>query len=514
MSRFSLKHLIVGLVAVAVVALVAMATGLVHTPDALTHVVSTFGNAFASDTYSGLALAAGAPALVTKDPRALALRAEAEKLEAELTDPANKFSKDEVEQKASHIAGLHQRAALIANFTPTAAIDQRGGDDPLKIRAPGSDDEIVRTPQVQAEAIRKRAIQEFGSVGKLVRAIGKNQQSLTEGQQGLIKELGTLTRTIVGTASDPSGGEFLLPLQQEPSIFKVANVQAGILRHARQYQVTGRTLRIPYVVQDQATGASGVVTLPLSGGIADISIIGEGGTKPVAQPSFAQRLLTAYKWAAYTEMGDEVLDDDFTGDLSPTVLEIIGNQVMNTMDDKMTFSGSGTSEPLGALHANNGALLSFARTGAGALATADIFNMYKAHTFGPNSYWSISRYTIAALMALTLGSNTLVSWLPNLRDGLGSVPYLLGLPVRMNDFQPVLGTKGDIALINPDFYAVGMRQQVTIDVSEHFQFRNDVTAYRFLARAGGLPIPLSTYAYRATGTTKTQEHSPFVCINT
>jgi hypothetical protein len=58
------------------------------------------------------------------------------------------------------------------------------------------------------------------------------------------------------------------------------------------------------------------------------------------------------------------------------------------------------------------------------------------------------------------------------------------------------------------------RQQVTIDVSEHFQFRNDVTAYRFLARAGGLPIPTSTYAYRATGTTKAQPHSPFVCINT
>lgn len=522
--RLSFKNIAVGLALCVGLFVLAALTGLIHphVPD----VVATLWNGFTNDLAavgSGVALAA--PPLVTKNPKALALRAEAEKLEAELTDPSKRFSKDEAEQKAEHIRDLHSRAAMVAGFTPADELDRRTGadgldDDPDARGNPqGGDkgkDPKRRTGQQKADAIRKRAVEAFGSVGKMVMSLAQHRSGLTEEQEAVVKDLGTLTRTIVGTASDPSGGEFLLPLQQEASIFRVANAQMGILPFARKYSVKGRTLRIPYLVQDTATGASGVVTHPISGGIADISIIGEAVTKPTAQPSFAQRLLTAYKYAAYTEFGDEVLDDDFTGELPTSVIDIIGQEVINAMDAHMTFTGTGTAMPLGALNAANGALLAVARTSPGVLSVDDIFNLYARHTFGPNSYWSMSRYLIASLMKLTLGSNTLVSWLPNLRDGVGDVPYLLGLPVRMNDFQPALGTQGDFALINPDFYAAGIRTQLTVDVSTHYQFRNDVTAYRFVARAGGLPLPTGTYAYSATGTTKTAGtvHSPFVCVAT
>lgn len=522
-----LKHLLFGISAVLLVACVAALTGVIHphVPDVVVSLVNGFTTDLAAVGH-GLALA-GVP-LVTKNVRANALRAEAEAKEAELFDPAKRYSKEEAEKRAEEIRDLRQRAQLAAEFTPQAEIDRQAGadgleDDPNARAAaaiggegPGGKGPKHRTGQQKADAIRKRAVEAFGSVGKMVMSLAQHRSGLTEEQEAVVKDLGTLTRTIVGTASDPSGGEFLLPLQQEASIFRVANAQMGILPFARKYSVKGRTLRIPYLVQDTATGASGVVTHPISGGIADISIIGEAVTKPNAQPSFAQRLLTAYKYAAYTEFGDEVLDDDFTGELPTSVIDIIGQEVINAMDAHMTFTGTGTAMPLGALNAANGALLAVARTSPGVLSVDDIFNLYARHTFGPNSYWSMSRYLIASLMKLTLGSNTLVSWLPNLRDGVGDTPYLLGLPVRMNDFQPALGTQGDFALINPDFYAAGIRTQLTVDVSTHYQFRNDVTAYRFVARAGGLPLPTGTYAYSATGTTKTAAtiHSPFVCIAT
>lgn len=514
MKRPLFSRILIGLALCVGVFAFAAITGLIdpHLPAAL---VATGWHAATVHLHAvGSTLLATAPvAIVSKDPRALALRAEAEAREAELFDPKKRYEPAEAEKRAAEIADLRRRADMAAKFTAADEITRQGGDADLTRLAPGSEDADVQVPAKQAELLRKRAQKEFGSIGKMVLALGKHRQDITDAQRQVLTDLGNFTRTIVGTASDPSGGEFLLPLQQEPSIFRVSNAQMGILNYGRRYTVKGRTLRIPYLVQDSATGASGVVTLPLSGGIADISIVGEGGTKPTAQPSFNQRLLTAYKWAAYTEIGDEVLDDDFTGELDQSVLDIIGTQVLNSMDDKMTNSGSGTSEPLAALHSSNGARLSIAsRASSGTISVADIFAMYARHTFGPNSYWSCSRYVIEALMKLTLAGTSLVSWLPSLREA--PTPTLLGLPIRMNDFQPTLGTIGDLALINPDFYAVGIRTQLTMDVSTHYQFRNDVTAYRFVARAGGMPIPTGTFAYKATGTTKTDQHSPFVVIPT
>src|SRR5690606_14646219 len=91
-------------------------------------------------------------------------------------------------------------------------------------------------------------------------------------------------RAIIGDANDPSGGEFLLPLQQVAEIFRLDNLQQGMMGFARRYAVSGRTLRIPYLVQDD-----GDVTRP-GASIANVTIVGEGDEKPAREPSFQQRL--------------------------------------------------------------------------------------------------------------------------------------------------------------------------------------------------------------------------------
>lgn len=512
MTRLSCRTIALGLMLCLAVVGLAMWTGLIHTPDFIAQLAANL----TPESIGGISLAP--MPLITKDPRATEFRAQAEALQAQLFDPANKMEPAEVDKRTAEIKALMQRAQMIAEFTPEAEITRKGGDAELKLRAPESTDEITTTPLAQAKELRGNIIREFGGMREYVKAVvGRTVRGdLTDKQRAILAATEPLTRTIVGTASDPSGGEYLLPLQQEPSIFVVPNLQNGIIAYARRYSVAGRSLRIPYLVQTAATGASGVTVLPMAGGIADVSIVGEGGTKPTREPTFNQRLLTIFKWAAYSEFGDEVLGDDFTGDLQKSVMDVIGGQVMNAMDDKMLVSGSGTGEPLGALHANNAALLSFNRTTTGTIVVGDLFKMMSRHTMGPNSYWCASRRVIEALMALTLSGNTLVTWIPNLRDGVaqgGQIPFLFGMPVRLNDLQPTLGQKGDFALINPDFYGVGLRQQVTIDTSQHYKFPQDLTSVRFLARGGGIPIPDGTYAYKAVGTTKVDEHSPFVCLN-
>lgn len=323
---------------------------------------------------------------------------------------------------------------------------------------------------------------------------------------------GMATRTIVGTTGDPSGGSFLLPLQQEPSIFMYEVQQFGLLQTARRYTATGRTLRIPFVEQTNAG-----VTRPLAG-IANITIVGEGSSKPVAEPAFNQQLLTVYKYAAISQFGDETIEDDFTGDMQPVVTSLVGGQVLNRINEDVTIAGTGSAMPLGALNAANPALLLCTRQTAATITTSDIFEMYAKHTHGPQSFWLASRRVVQALFALALPAGTtgtaFVTFLPDLRG----VPQMriLGYPVYITDILGVtLGTTGDLNLINPEFYALAMRRELTVESSIHAAFIQDVTTYRFLARAGGVPIPDGTYAYASSGGSsgvKVDQHSPFTSL--
>jgi HK97 family phage major capsid protein len=142
----------------------------------------------------------------------------------------------------------------------------------------------------------------------------------------------------------------------------------------------------------------------------------------------------------------------------------------------------------------------------------DAFRMYERHTHGPNSVWMISRRVLAQLFAMQTTNNTMVTWISNLRDKPQML--LLGLPVIVTDLLPTLGTTADVALVNPDFYAMGLRQALTVESSIHRKFEQDITMYRFVARGGGIPLPTSTYAYKIDGSgNKIDAHSPFVVLD-
>jgi HK97 family phage major capsid protein len=285
----------------------------------------------------------------------------------------------------------------------------------------------------------------------------------------------------------------------------VDNTQPGILQFARRYPVSGRSIRIPYAEQTAVAN-----TRPMAG-IAAVSIVDEAGAIPEQEPVFKQRVLTVYNWKAYSEIGDETLTDDFTGQLAPTVQRMVGGQVMNEMNGYMTLDGSGSSQPTAALLTSNGSLIKVPRTTANTITIEDVFAMFSKHTFTNNSRWLINRTALPALFALKLSGNTLVTFL----QGLSGAPQmsLLGIPVVMSDFMGVLGAESDFALVNGDFYAAAIRQQLTVESSIHYKFKNDVTAYRFKARGGGIPIPLAPYAYKSTGSALIAAHSPFVTLD-
>lgn len=442
--------------------------------------------------------------IVSKSRAAAEFRAKADAVRAELLDASKSFTADEVVAKRNEIRAFEERAQEAAEFTPDAEIRRQGAE---QFFTNADEDTETDTAQEQRAALMQSVRKAFGGVNGMLRAMKDAQhrnQPLNSRQQEV---LGALKRAAhVGTASDASGGEYLLPLQQEASIFRVDFAQGGILDIARRYNVSGRSLRIPYVVQ-----TDGDVTRPMAG-FAEVAFLAEAGQKPERTVKFLQRVLNTPKIAAFTQIGDELLADDFTGDLAPTVQAQIGTQMMNFLQGQCTIDGAGSgTDPLGAFNGSNGALYKVARNTASDFKTADVFEMLARVVDGPNLRWYMHSSVRPKLYGLTLNGTTLVSFLPDLNGRPGT--QLMGIPVVFTDVLPVLGTEADVALANGDFYAYGIREGLRVESSIHYDFRNDVTSYRFVTRGGGIPIPTSTYSYKSAASVKTYEKSPFVVLD-
>ncbi|MCW5591049.1 MAG: phage major capsid protein [Burkholderiales bacterium] len=464
-----------------------------------------------ADLAAGLSLAAVTP-MVSKDRTAAKWRDEANKVRAQMLDEKVTLTREQAEKMQADIAVFEARAQAAAGFTGDEEISRQGGEGDL-VRIDGSEEgrrderkeASFRTMKDAHDEVRAELRTVFPSMGAFLRACRNGVDAGGE-EASVLKRVAEMTRTITGSTF---GGEYLLPLTQVQEIFSISNQQPGLMERSRRYNVPGRSLRIPYLKQDEGTN---ILNRPMAGKIAAIAIVGEGQEKPAREPSFGQRVLEMFKYAAHTPFGDEILSDDFTGELPGEVISAVGSEIMNQLNAHCTIDGTGTGMPLGALNANNGAILAVNRTSAGDFTVDDAFAMYVRHTLGPNSVWLVSRRVNEKLMRMTLTNNGLVTWLTDLRSA--PVMLLLGIPVVVTDFLNPLGSRADVALVNGDFYAFGLRQALTVESSIHAKFIDDVTVYRFFARGGGIPLPTSTYAYKVDGSgNKVDPHSPFTILD-
>lgn len=477
------------------------------------------------------------PTIEAKNPKVGELLTKAAALEAEIADESKPMTGEELKTKADAARSFRARAAHVLEQTPQDEIDRQGGDEALRRSNPDSDaadkDTLDFAGEIEKLAIKVRKA--FGGPNGYLLAMAKasapgiSGAPLTDKRLKLHQEIQALQkRAIIGDSGDVSGGEFLLPLQQVQSIFSAPFSQLGIVDHALRFPVSGRSLRIPMLDQYTLKRTDGTLVTRPQSGIANVGYIGEGVQKDEREPSFVQRLLTIYKVAAYSEIGDETLGDDLTGQLAPTVQRSVGGQVLNFINEQATIDGSGTSSITGALYpwdnntpvvVGNGSLLTLQRQTKGTITITDVLNMFAQHTFGGGqSFWLIHRTALPKILALTFGSNTLITFLKDLQGA--PQMQMLGLPIYVTDLVSVLGSKGDISLCNGGFYALAMRQALTVESSIHYKFRNDLTAYRFVARAGGIPIPTAPFGYKAVGTgsankpmTLIGSHSPFVQLD-
>jgi HK97 family phage major capsid protein len=202
----------------------------------------------------------------------------------------------------------------------------------------------------------------------------------------------------------------------------------------------------------------------------------ELGTATVQVPNLRGLKLKADKLGIFTSLSREISQDglDFNKQLETAMVKAIGWSL-----DWAFLRGSGIGQPLGIL--NSGCKIVVNRSALNSVSYADLAKMHSKLLPGSfsSAFWVINQTALEKLTLMTdTGGNLLWTY--------GKT--LFGLPVVITEKLPTLGSQGDVILIDPSFYCIGMRQEVQIDTSNAPGWTNDSISVRGLLRIAGIPM--------------------------
>ena len=250
--------------------------------------------------------------------------------------------------------------------------------------------------------------------------------------------------------------------------------------------MTSNQMQVPAI--DYSLGGSGASPY-LGGMIAGWSA--EGAGFPQTSAVLRQIELKANILSGYTVASRTLLADNQVG-LQMVLTELFGETIGYYMDYAI-FRGSGVNQPQGIVGAATTLQQNRASAGNGA-TLADLAAMkgkQLPESVG-RSIFMVSPSTYGTFIVMTDASGRVV-WLPVMAgpdQGSASVkPKMLVLGEEMVSSQlpASAGSSTDVALIDPDAYALGMRQDIEIGVSEHVNFLSNQLTWRFITRADGQP---------------------------
>jgi len=295
----------------------------------------------------------------------------------------------------------------------------------------------------------------------------------------------------------PSDGGFLVPEEFRTQIVTMSLETAIVRPRAVVIPMGTNTLSFPTV--DATSNASTVF-----GGIV-VYRTEEGAEFVESTAKFGRIKLDVTKQTALAYVTNETIKD--TGGALIGWLNANLPQAFAWYEDLDYLSGDGAGNPLGALHANNGALLQInGRTAQGSdtIVWENFLDMYARmlpQSVG-RAVWIVSPDTFVqiATMALTVGTGGSAVWMP---DAHGAPQLtLLGRPVIMSEKAPgVLGDTGDVNFVDFGMYYIGDREELSIETSPHVKFTSDQTTIRAIQRNDGRPALLSAITPHNSGPT-------------
>lgn len=336
----------------------------------------------------------------------------------------------------------------------------------------------------------------FPTLGAFARAVAQRHPSLFA------------AATIQTTVGDGPSAGFLVPTDLSLALMQLTLSQEAVRPYATVLPMPHGSLNLPRFAARNRSGGD------VAGVMANA--VGEGVDLPLSKPKVETLTLVARKLAATVAVTRELVDDAGPA-FSRLLMQNMAAAISAAVDDALLM-GTGSGQALGIL--NSPALVTVAKESGQANGTLVPENLAKMLSrLDPASHargrWLMHPSVAVQLHLLQLkvknaAANDFVggSALPWYQIGPDGKATLLGLPVTTTDRLPPLGSKGDIILIDPTSYVIGVTHELRLEASDQALFGSDEILFRATCRLDGAPIPAGPTTPRRGSDTL----SPFVTL--
>jgi len=317
--------------------------------------------------------------------------------------------------------------------------------------------------------------------------------------------------TTYGNEGSGADGGFAVPPEFRTEIVSAIQGEDSLLSRCDQVTCTGNNFTAPY---DETT------PWQTSGGIL-ATWDGEAQPANQSKPQLQERTIKLNKLRVLVPLTEEIIEDAAAMDA----------YLRRKAPDKILFkinaaivSGSGAGMPMGILTSSARVTAGKGTTTTGKLIGQNVIDMY-SRMYGPSrprAVWLYNQEIEPQLFTLSIPGkdNTgapATNWGGLLYvppSGLSGSPYstLMGRPMIPTQACSALSTEGDIIFADLSQYLALLKSgpNPRVDVSMHLWFDQDLTAYKFTLRMGGIPwwsAPMQPLAGANT-------LSPFVTLQT
>ena len=219
------------------------------------------------------------------------------------------------------------------------------------------------------------------------------------------------------------------------------------------------------------------------------------GTRVTPKMKFVK--LEAQKLAIFVQGSIEVEEDSLT--LSQQIAPTLRRSLNFTLDDVL-ISGNGIAKPQGIMRAAG--VIQHTRAAANQISFADVCGVYaRLHpSLVMGARWIASPSTLPQLLTIATTAGEAL-FIP--KGGLSEkVPgYMLGMPLYISEKVSALGAVGDLILVNPVCYVLGLRKEMTFERSIAPGWTEYAADYRLVCRVDGKPLMSNAITPKGGGNT-------------
>lgn len=267
----------------------------------------------------------------------------------------------------------------------------------------------------------------------------------------------------MGIVSGEAGG-FAVPTNLMSEIMKIPPMQSVVRPRARVVppgDMPDAEIDFPALRQGP---------LGIYGGVT-FTAANEGTAGTANDPKLDLITLSPQRLSGYIIVGNSLLRNVQS---SSSFIESVFRDAKVGYEDYQFLQGTGAAGyPLGML--NSPATIAVSRGTASTIVFNDVANMMMKF-YGNSPIWVASRSAMGQIMQMkdSVGNAIFISS-ANAGAAQQLPQTLFGYPIYFTFNQPVLGTKGDLMLLDPSYYFIKDGSGPFIQASEHVAFTSDQT---------------------------------------